>query len=283
MSPSPTDYPNLRSNLNPVYAGLSDRQIKGLLNRNGMDAEAMEGFFDDFGKVASSIGKVVLKAAPSILPVAGTILGTVVGGPMGASLGGSLGKLAGGAIGAATGQGPAPPGGLAGGIASGLGSVAGAIPGLGGSAAGQLLNTFMKPQTLQAVSRMALGPLANPNVPVGGTSVPVGAFGNLLSVLTGRAEAEYNASAAAVQGPVPKYMQDYAGEATGDPAVSDHRAKALYELLEAEAAQESAEGAEAAESYSYQSEAEAIQAEYDAMEQMEIEMAEAELYESESD
>jgi len=279
MPMSPTNYPNLRPNLHPAYAELSDRQIEAVFQARGMDAEAMEGFFDDLGKAASSIGKVVLKAAPSILPVAGTVLGTVVGGPLGASLGGTLGKLAGGAIGAATGQSPAPPGGIAGGIASGLGSLAGAIPGLGGSAAGQLLQTFMKPQTLKAVSRMALGPLGNPNVPVGGMPVPLSAFSNLLGVLAGRAEAEYNAAAAA-QGPVPRYMQDYAGEATGDPAVSDHRAKALYELLEAsESAQESAEGAEAAESYSYPSEAEALQAEYDAMEQMEIEMAEAELYE----
>jgi len=272
-----TKYPNLKPNLHPSYAELSDRQIEAAFQARGMDAEAMEGFFDDLGKAASSIGKIALKAAPSILPIAGTVAGTLIGGPMGASLGGTLGKIAGGAIGAATGQGP--PGGAAGAITGGLGSLMGAIPGMGGgSAAGQLLQTFMKPQTLQAVSRMALGPMGNPNVPVGGTPVPLSAFSNLLGMLMGQAEAEYNASVSATRGAVPGYMQDYAGEAKGDPAVSEHRAQALYELLEAEAAQESSE---AAEYYSYQSDSEAIEAEYDAMEQMEIEMAEAELYESE--
>jgi hypothetical protein len=122
---------------------------------------------------------------------------------------------------------------------------------------------------MQALMSMVMGPLGKPNIPVGRTSVPVGAFSNLLGVLAGRAEAEYNASISATRGDVPKYMQDYAGEAKGDPAVAENRADALYELLEySESAPEISEVAEA--EYDFQSEMEALQAEYDALDLQEI-------------
>src|SRR6266851_8165290 len=104
-----TDYPNLRQNLNWRYAGWSDQRIEALLEKNNMDVETMEGFFDDLGKFASSAGKTILQAAPSILPVAGQVIGTVYGGPAGAAIGGSLGSLAGQAISGATGQKPSAP------------------------------------------------------------------------------------------------------------------------------------------------------------------------------
>jgi hypothetical protein len=105
----------------------------------------------------------------------------------------------------------------------------------------------------------------------------------LLGVLAGRAEAEYNASVSAMRGEAPKYMQDYAGEAKGDPAIPEHRAGALYELLEfaeyeSESEQESAESAEAATLARWEREMEAFQAEYDAME---LETAYESEYESE--
>jgi hypothetical protein len=139
-----------------------------------------------------------------------------------------------------------------------------------------LLQTILKPETLQALASMALGGLGKPNVSVGGTSVPVGAFGNLLNVLAGRMESEYEAAVASSRSGVPEYMRDYAGEAKGDPAVAEHRAESLYELLEASESEQESESAEAAEYQRYQSEMEALQAEYDA-----IELMEAEGYESE--
>jgi hypothetical protein len=268
MAVRTTNYPALRQHLSSDFAEMSDQRLEAVLKGRNMDAEAVEGFFDDLGKFASSAGKAVLKAAPSVLPIAGRVVGTVFGGPAGGALGGSLGSLAGGAIGAATGQG----------AGASQGSPLGAL--LGSPAAGQLLQTVLKPQTLQALSSMALGPLGKPNIPVGGMSVPVSAFSNLLGVLAGRAEAEYNASVSSARGDVPKYMQDYAGEAKGDPAIPEHRAGALYELLEfeseQESEQESSESAEASEFARMEREMEAFQAEYDAMELQE-------LYESESE
>jgi len=213
-----TEFEHIRENINPNYAHLSDRNIEALLERHNIEAEAMEGFFDDLGKFAKSAGKAVLSAAPSVLPVAGTVLGTAFGGPLGAAIGGKLGSLAGGALGTATGQGPSGP--------------APGAPALPGSpAAGQLLQTILRPETLQALMSMAMGPLGRPNIPVKGTPVPVGAFSNLLGVLANQAASEYNESLAPRNSGVPEYMEDYAGEARGDPAVSEHRAQALYELL----------------------------------------------------
>jgi hypothetical protein len=231
----------------------------------------MEGFFDDLGKFASSAGQAVLKAAPAILPVAGTIVGTAVGGPVGAQLGGSLGSLAGKAVGAATGQPSAGGGGggLGGLISGGLGSLLGGSP-----AAGQLLQTITKPETVQALSSMAMGALGKPNVSVGGTSVPVGAFGNLLSTLLGKAQSEYAEAIANAEGDgTPGYMKDYSGQAVADPAVPLNRAVALYQLLQSSGRQSEQDAAEAddeADAEVAEQEMDALQAEYDEMELAEV-------------
>jgi hypothetical protein len=261
-----TAYPKIRGSLSQNLSELSDSQIEAVFKRQNIDAESLEGFFDDLGKIASSVGTAVVKAAPTVLPIAGQVVGTAFGGPLGAALGGQLGSIAGGAIGAATGQRPA-----AGGAAPGpLGAVASL---LGGSpAAGQLLQTITRPETMQALMSMFMGPMGKPNIPVGPaqTPVPVGAFSNLLGVLTNQAAAEYNASVSAANGRPPAYMTDYAGEAKGDPAVAEDRAQALLELLQnVDEAQESAEASY--ENYeSYESEMEAIEREYDEMEMLEM-------------
>jgi hypothetical protein len=267
-----TEYENLRENVAPHLANLSDGQLEAVFARNGMDAEAMEGFFDSLKSFASSAGKAVLSAAPSILPVAGSIVGTAFGGPIGAQIGGSLGSLAGKAVGAATGQ---PAGGGGGGGFGGLiGSVAGSLLGGGGGsgAASQLMQTFAKPETMQALTSMAMGALGKPNVQVGGTSVPVGAFGTLLKSLIGQAEIEYAQTMALAEGDgTPAYMRDFSGQPVADPAVPLNRAIALYQLLQASGDRGGSELAEAdAEADAAELEWEAAQAEYDEMELAEV-------------
>jgi len=93
---------------------------------------------------------------------------------------------------------------------------------------------------------MVMGSAGKPDVAVGGTPVPVGAFGNMIGALAARAESEYEA--ATIRGSVPEYLKNYAGEARVDPAVAESRAEALFELLEASApTRESAESGEFAE------------------------------------
>jgi len=279
MAVMETEYDNLRDNLSSNFAHLSDAQLEALLARNGMDAEAMEGFFDSLKSFASTAGQAVLSAAPSILPIAGTVVGTAFGGPVGAQLGGALGSLAGKAVGSATGQPAAAGGGGIGGILSGVaGSLLGGAGGGGGSAASQLLQTITKPETMQALGSMAMGALGKPNVQVGGASVPVGAFGTLLKALIGQAELEYSEALSAAEGDgTPSYMKDFSGQPVADPAVPLNRAAALYQLLQAAPPRPSeldAAEADAAEADAAELDMEAMQAEYDEMEL-------AEIYESE--
>jgi hypothetical protein len=229
----------------------------------------MEGFFDDLGKFAA-------KAAPTVLPLAGQVVGGIYGGPAGAAIGGSLGSLAGGTISNLAGGGkPASAGYPAAPTPSTLssaGPVAAPPSALGGSpAAGQLLQTITRPETLQALASMMMGAMGKQNVSVGGTQVPVTAFTNLIGSLAGRTEAEFSARSALQEGNVPHYLQDYAGEAKGDPANPEHRAEALYELLEAsEVAGESSESGEWAESFESYGESEAVESEAEAAEFLEL-------------
>lgn len=281
-----SNYPSLREYLDPDYARLSDRRIESLMQSQGMDAEAMEGFFDDLKKVATSVGQVALKAAPSVIGVAAPLIGTAFGGPVGGMIGSSLGSLAGGALASATGQ-KAPAGGAGGGIGQllggltggggggGIAQLLGGLTGGGSPAAGNLLQNLLKPQTIQALGTMALGGLGKDTVPVGGQNVPVGGFLNMLKTFIGNAEAEYNAAQAAADSALPEYLRDYAGFPAGDMASNQLRAGRLQELLESADALE-AEGAE--------SEAEFVESEWEAGEaEAEMELLEAEMEAQESE
>jgi hypothetical protein len=139
-------------------------------------------------------------------------------------------------------------------------------PGAGSPAASPLLQTITRPETLQALASMAMGSSGRTDIPIGGTSVPVSAFSNLISVLAGQAEAEYAESIARAESAVPEYMLTKTGAARGDPAVEEHRAEALFEFLsESEAYGES----EAAE-WESESESESAEAEADAAELVEL-------------
>jgi hypothetical protein len=259
-----TAYPNLREYLDSDYARLPDQHIEALLSTQGMDAEAMEGFFDDLKKVATSVGQVALKAAPSVISVAAPMIGTAFGGPIGGMIGSSLGSLAGGALASATGQKPPAGGG------GGIGQMLGGLLGGGGSpAAGSLVQNLLKPQTIQALGTMALGGLGKDTVPVGSQNVPVGGFLNMLKTFIGNAEAEYNAAQAAADAALPEYLRDYSGLPAGDPSNDRLRAQKLQELLESSESAEAAEASESAEAV--ESEMEAIDAEYE-MEMLEAEM-----------
>jgi len=244
-------YVNLRQSLNSELAGLSAAQLEATLSRYSIDAESMEGWLSTLG----SIGKAVL-------PAVGGIAGTFIGGPMGAVVGSKLGQLAGGALGGpTTSQPPAR-------VSQTPATPMTRLSSFGGSpTAGRLMQTMLHPQTLQALMSMFLGPqLGRQNIPVGLTPVPASAFTNLLGVLANQAASEYESAASVENEAVPQYMQDYAGEAKGDPAVAEHRAEALYELLQVNAREyvdwDVAESAE--------SEMVSVESEYDALDLADI-------------
>jgi hypothetical protein len=118
-----------------------------------------------------------------------------------------------------------------------------------------------------------MGALGKPNVQVGGSAVPVGAFGTLLKTLIGQAEQEYSEALSAAEGDgTPSYMKDFSGQPVADPAVPLNRAIALYQLLQASATPSELEAGEAdtAEVDAAELDLEAMQAEYDEMELAEI-------------
>jgi hypothetical protein len=235
-----SEYPGLREVLASPYRNWEAEDIEALFESYNLSAEDMEGFFDTL----KDIGKAVVSAAPAILPIAGTVAGTAFAGPAGGALGGWLGQAAGGAISQATGPRPQTPPPAAPGMPFGMIAGPGGLP--SGSqiprvpqsppgaapTASQLMQTMLRPEMIQALMSMLLGQLGRSNVPVGSTPVPVGAFTNLLGALANQAQAEYTAARPSAREGLPEYLRDYAGEAVGDPAVAEHRARALWEMLQ---------------------------------------------------
>jgi hypothetical protein len=162
----------------------------------------------------------------------GALTGLLGGG--GGGRGGGLGALTGllGGGGGAGGQALGALGGLLGGSKGGAGL--GALTSLfgGGSATTQLLSLLQRPETMQALGAMSLGPAGRRSIPVGSaqTPVPVGAITNLIGQLANQASAE-----AAVLGDGAEasltYMTDEAGAFVGDPALDRDRAARLWDLL----------------------------------------------------
>jgi len=222
-----TGYVEVRKVLHTPYRNLSDNQIERMMESYNVNAEDMENFLSTLG----NIGRSVVNALPQVLPAALPLVGTVLGGPVG----GMIGSVAGQALGSAIAGGrPA----AAGGPAQAQPAAAPPVPGPavlpGGSpAAGQLLQTLFRPETLQALIAMLMGQAGRQNIPVGNTQVPPAAFTNLLGVLANQANAEITANSQKGLGSesLPRYLENYAGEAFGDPAIPEHRAAALLELL----------------------------------------------------
>ena len=214
-------YEEIRKVLAP---NLSSEQIELMIESYNLNAEDMENFLSTLG----NIGRNVVRALPQVLPAALPLVGTVIGGPIGGMVGGAAGRALGSVLGPRQQQ-PAgaqlPPPAAAG---PGVSLPPGASP-----AAAQLLQTLFQPQTLQALVSMLMGQAGRQNIPVGNAQVPPAAFANLLGVLANQAASEANAYAQDFGGEgVPRYLQNYAGEAIGDPAIPEHRAYALLELLQ---------------------------------------------------
>jgi hypothetical protein len=227
-------YPEVRKVLSAPYSGMSSEQIERIMESHNVNADDMENFLSTLG----NIGRNVVSALPSALPMVGTVLGGPVGGMLGGLAGQAVGSLAQGQRPAAGRpqqatpqpsqlqpviQQPVPP----------LPAASVQIP-RSSPAAAQLLQTLFRPETLQALIAMLMGELGRQNVAVGTTSVPNGGFTNLLSVLANQAAAEHAAHVSqAYRGEnLPSYLQNFAIEAYGDPAIPEHRAAALLELLQ---------------------------------------------------
>lgn len=102
-------------------------------------------------------------------------------------------------------------------------------------ASAQLLQMIQSPQLFQALISLLTGSAGRSSININPanqsqTSVPIGSILNLLTSLANRASLEANEMNAGLS--VPKYLYDQSGEALGDIANPDERARILWEGLQ---------------------------------------------------
>jgi hypothetical protein len=186
-----------------------------------------KGTGHDIGGVLSGVTNIAGQFTP--LGRVGGALGTAISG----LAGGDAKHAAGAAVNALSGL-------LGGGAGSALGTLSGGGNALGaltslfggGSATGQLMSLLERPETMQALAALNLGPAGRKSIPVGTpqTSIPVGAITNLIGMLAGRASAEAEAIAGDGEDRL-EYMIGESGDYVGDPASPGDRAAAVWNVL----------------------------------------------------
>jgi hypothetical protein len=164
-------------------------------------------------------------------------LGSAAGGRGRGGAGGAAGMLGGLLSSRQAGGGAGGIGGMLGGLLSSP-QAAGALGSLfgGGRAVDQLSSLIRRPELQQAMAAMRLGNLGRSAIPVGGgggSSVPVGAFAQLLSHLVGEAAAEMAefSSDAAGEAAENDFMRGESGEFAGDPSLLTDRTARLWGML----------------------------------------------------
>lgn len=231
-------FANLRHVLSADYNELADSEVEQVLDSviGEGAAEDLESFWGQVQKFGNTAGGYLKNAAP------GMIQGATAGSALG-PWGMVGGALVGGATSVAQ-QATAPKGAHAP-IASGpvagripLGHPAAHAPQLpqvpppaGSPAAAQLLQLLARPEIVQSLLSMAMGPAGRPSVRVGETPVPVGGIANLLGVLANQASAEYHAVTAGESTGTPAYLLDRTGEFVCDPTNAADRAAVVLDLL----------------------------------------------------
>jgi len=197
------------------YGKGTARDIGGALT----GVTGLAGQFSPAGRAGAAIG-------PAISGLAGGGGRGAAGAALGA-LGGLLGGGKGGAAVQALGS-------LLGGGTGGANAALGALTSLfgGSGATGQLLSLLQRPETMQALAALNLGPAGRRTIPVGSaqTPVPVNAITNVIRELSDQAATEAAALSEGAESEL-RYMTDEAGEFVGDPALDRDRAARVWDLL----------------------------------------------------
>jgi hypothetical protein len=228
-------YPYLREALDDRFASLPPEDIERLIDElfgPGVEAEDVEDILGSIGRAFGSIGPAIGNFASQAAPVLGRALPGVASGAAAGSVFGPLGTFGGavlGGLGSLLGGGGAPPAAAPRPSAAPAPGPAPPVP-AGTPAAAQLLAVLSRPETLQALMSMLMGPAGQRSVPVGPNATPVGlgGFSNLLGVLGNQASAEYRLIAPDADEGVPGYLME---RADLDPAVPEHQAEALFALF----------------------------------------------------
>lgn len=223
----------VRTVLGPEGLTLSDGDVDILLAEvtAGMTPEEAESFWRSLGRAARSVGRTLVRAAPTVLPILGGAVGTLVGGPAGTAIGGALGRAAGGAVGRLAGRAPSRRrrgGRRAGPRARGRPS---AVPAGASSAVTQLLSLLQNPALQRALLGASMGGSGSVRVGEQQLGVPFGAMMNALECLAAEAAEEMHGFHAG-SGQIPEYLVGDDGEAIDDFGLPEARAAHLLELLQ---------------------------------------------------
>lgn len=270
-----SNYPRTRQLLAPSLREASDRTIEQALASQGLQAGAVEDIWGDIGNAVSSV-------ASAALPTLGGLAGSLIPIPgLGTAIGTGLGGLAASALHSAIGSGqqqptpaqqPAPPPPAAAGFGGALGqyrpsSPAYPYPSPAPAASSQqlaalLLQALSRPELVQALVQMLLGPAGSPTVQVptstttaatsivpglgqvaasapqaGGFPVlgqiPVSALTNMLGTLGTAVSEAYNNERATAESIAPFTYGNSPWGSPTDLASNEARARALLETLQA--------------------------------------------------
>lgn len=220
----------------PIVTNIAGGVIKGASTGAALGLPGIIG-----GAVAGGVGQGFSSYGKGTLRDIGKGLNTGLGvasqfsptGRIGGTIGGAVSSIGKGrnvlrtAVGAATNL---VPGGLGqGGAATALTQL---IGGRGGNNASQLLGLLQRPEVMQALAAMAMGPNGRTTIPVGAARrpVPASAFAGLINRFAQNVmdeQATYSDGSESDLG----YLMNDAGEWIADPAESDERAAVLYEML----------------------------------------------------
>ena len=210
-----------------IIAGAATGGVGAGLSKYG------SGTARDIGNVLSGVTNVAGQFSPA--------------GKIGATLGSSISGLAGGGRGGVTGAAVNALTGVLGGAAGSAGGTAGVLGGLlggnaasalsglfgGSSAIGQLLSLLQRPETMQALAALNLGPLGTNSIRVGAnqTPLPVSGIARLVGTLAHEASDEAAMLSESAESDLLPYMIDASGEFVGDPSLARDRAARIWNLL----------------------------------------------------
>jgi len=198
------DYSHVRAALSEDVARLRGDALARAL------PGGMADLLEEIAAGLDQLGRAARRRAPGVIQGAAT--GALTGGPAGAVLGGLAGGVA-----AASGTRTAR--------ASTIPRTQRAVA--ANPAALQLLLTVLRPEVVQALVAMALGPHGAAAVRVGDKDVPVASFANLVQTLAGRAAAVHHARFHQATASVPAHL----AEGGVDIATPAGRGAALLRLL----------------------------------------------------
>ena len=226
-----TKFQNLRPCLRPELRSLPDHLIERVIASHGLEANAIEDFWDDLGNVVASA-----------LPVVGGAVGSIIAPGVGTTIGAGLGSVAGSALHSAIGPGQQPA------TAQPAGAYQTAAPQYGSPVssqqlAAQLMQLVTRPEFMQALTQMLLGAAGNPtvSVPAAGakpaapaaaaSAIPNSVFTNALSTLASLLSEAYNAERGITLSSGPFHYGASPWGASVDLASPESRAGALMERL----------------------------------------------------